>query len=115
RPVPGDGPGDGACPGGRVQETGEHLEGRGPSGPVRSQEADDLTGLDAEGDSRDGVHVTEAPPEDAADRRAEARLTLMHLERLAEIANVDAGLGHRGMMPASKPVSECIILRTQPE
>ena len=107
--MPGDVSEHACFPGGRVQKTGEHLEGRGLPRPVRSQEADDLTGLDAEGDPRDGVHVTEAPPEDAADRRAEARLTLMHLERLAEIANVDDGLGHRGMMPASKPRSECII------
>ena len=37
----------------------------------------------------------------------EARRILARME--AEIANVDDGLGHRGMMPASKARSECII------
>jgi len=93
----------------RVQQTGEHLERRGLPRPVRAQETDDLARVDTERDARDRVHILAVALHERTQRRGQTFLPLGHLEGLAELAHVDDGLGHSGMMSAFSDPRECII------
>ena len=52
--------GDQRAAAGRLQQPAQHLDRRGLAGPVRAEEAEDLTALDAQRELVDGAHLAEA-------------------------------------------------------
>src|SRR5207248_10508087 len=79
----------------RIQQTGEHLQGRGLPRPVRTEEADDLAGLDHEVDAADRFDLFEGALEQGAHGRTETGLALVHLVDLAQPADVYDAFVHR--------------------
>ena len=53
-----------------VEQAREHLQGGRLAGAVRAEEADDLAGLDVEGDGVDGLHLARPAANEALGRRA---------------------------------------------
>ena len=75
--------------GGDVEQPREHLQRRRLAGAVRPQEADDLAGRDVERDAVDGLDLPHPAADETLRRRLEPRLALGHVERLAELRDVD--------------------------
>ena len=82
--------------GARMEQPREHLERRRLPRPVRPEETDDLTGLDAKRDAGDRVHIFAMPLHERPKGRRKPLLALRHAEGLAEFAYVDDGVGHSG-------------------
>ena len=80
--------------GGDVEQPREHLQRRRLAGAVRAEEADDLAGRDVERDAVDGLDLPHPAADEALRRRLEPRLALGHVERLAELRDVDDRLSH---------------------
>ena len=78
-----------------MEQPGEHLQRGGLAGAVRAEEADDLAGLDLEGDPVDGAHLAVLAADEALDGSAKPRLPLGDEEGLVQAGDADGGLGHR--------------------
>ncbi len=72
-----------------MQQPGEHLQRRRLAGTVRSEEADDLAGLDREAHLADGDDIAMRALDETPCRRLEALLTNGDLEDLAQAVDVD--------------------------
>ena len=93
----------------RMKQPREHLERRRLPRPVRPEKTNDLTGHDAERDAGNRVHIFAMPLHERPQGRRKPLLALRHAKRLAELADVDDGVGHSGMMTALSGARECII------
>ena len=80
---------------GRIEQAGEHLQGRGLARSVRPEEADDLAARDLEVDPTDRRDILELPVEEPAHGGANAGLALVDLVGLLEPAHGHDGLVHR--------------------
>src|SRR5262249_23782296 len=104
-PLPGDEVKDPGRAAGWVNQAREHLQGRGLTGPVRSQKGDHLARLDGKAHSIDRANFLVFSPVEAAERPEDPFLLLPNPVVFAEAKRLDNCHGGFGLRSrAARPV-----------